>query len=562
MPNLMRLIRRTKKAGRGTPESPAATGGAKGRGTAPRRSSGIRRWKLILFSLVVVLVVFGVAEAVLRAVLPAPAYLEARVYPELPGDLAPSQEVPGRAETWGPGATHANPGVDPDGMRFVMTSTAEGFRGPSARVEDPRLRILCLGDSSMMGYLVPDWDTFPAQLIARLRDSYGPWTEALNAGVIGYTIDDELEYMRDKGLALKPDIVVLEIFANDVLEKDTRPKETLRQALRVRWPLSAVGPDIDNWGLVRGGRMLAARLFHFPIPAEPVERVHDILEPGRDPAMFDAYEKTFREFDALLAEHHIPLVILLSPHHIQVYPWGEYAGSDVYQRRMSRMAEGLHARWVDLLPAFRERIRSQPDLYIGNGMYDTHQSAAGQRVKLDAAWPVLREEFSRLGFDDLGLYWKDSPAGDRWKRRPSLWWGRTWTGKNDAPGIEVRPPAKSSIGPINAPPGTEFRCEIVGGPYADQCRIWLTVDDDDITTRIVEMPVVGAGEVQTFNQPVTSGKGGAVRLEFLANWTDGFHADEKTDLKNPPIVLRRPLFLPVGKEQPAKTVSKSKSGGS
>jgi len=518
------------------------------------RARPMPRWKKGLFTLIVLVVVFGVAEVVLRFALPVPRYLEARDYPSLAGDLAPLQEVPAWAEVAGLGAENQETAdIDPAGRRFVMTSTAEGFRGPSERIEAPRLRILCLGDSSMMGYGVPDWETFPAQLKERLRSSFGPWTETLNAGVIGYTIDDELGYMQAKGLALQPDLVVLEIFANDTLEKDTRPKSTLRDALRVRWPLSAVGPAIDDWGLVRGGRALAARLLPFPVPAEPVERVDDILRPGRAPEMFDAYEKTLREFDSLLAEHHIPLVILLSPHHYQVYPWGRYAGSDAYQRRMTRMAEGLHARWVDLLPAFQERVREHPDLYVGNGMFDTHQSGAGQREKLDAAWPVLQEEFAKIGLIDVGQYWTDSHEGERWDPLPSLWWGRTWTGENDAPGIEVRPPAKATLGPLDAPPTTEFRCEIVGGPSADQCILWITNDGDDATTRIMQLPPVGPGETKPFSLPVTGGTGGMVRLEFLANWTDGFHVDERTDLRHPPIVLRRPVFLPVSKPKPAET---------
>lgn len=540
-----------------SPSAPAATAAPSPAKPGPARPamSARQKLRLFLFSAVVVVVVFLVAEIVLRIALPAPVGLEPRVYPNLPGDLAPSQEAAHFAASQTQDAALSGDAApaNPDGMRFVMTSTPEGFRGPSVRLDDPRVRVLCLGDSAMMGFLVPDWETFPAQLASRLADSYGPWTETLNAGVIGYTLDDQLEYMTAKGLDLKPDLVVLEIFANDVLEKDTRPAMTLRSALTVHWPMSAVGPSIDNWGLVRGGRALAARLFTFPVPAEPVDRVHDILQPGRKPAMFDNYEKVLREFDALLAEHHIPLVILLSPHHFQVLPWGEYAASDVYQRRMSRMAHGLHARWIDLLPAFRERVRGQSDLYVGNGMYDSHPSGAGQRLKLDAAWPTIQDELQRLGAADAARFWRDSDAaGNRWENRPSLRWGRTWTGKNDAPGIEVRPPAKSVLGPVDLPPGVEFQCELVGGPFADQCRVWITTDDAT-TTRIVELPIIGPGETRVFTQPVTSGRGGATRLDLLAAWVEGFHPDEKTDLAHPPVVLRRPVFLPIMKSEYKET---------
>ena len=75
--------------------------------------------------------------------------------------------------------------------------------------------ILAFGDSLTAGLGLPAEATFPARLEARLKaEGVGP--RVVNAGVSGDTTTDGLARL-DWSLADKPDIVILELGANDAL---------------------------------------------------------------------------------------------------------------------------------------------------------------------------------------------------------------------------------------------------------------------------------------------------------------------------------------------------------
>lgn len=91
----------------------------------------------------------------------------------------------------------------------------DGFRGPripESRVEG-RYRILVLGDSYVFGHGVEQEETFCSLLATML-----PGTEVLNFGVVGYSTDQELLLLRDRGLRYHPDLVVLCLYRNDILD--------------------------------------------------------------------------------------------------------------------------------------------------------------------------------------------------------------------------------------------------------------------------------------------------------------------------------------------------------
>ena len=75
--------------------------------------------------------------------------------------------------------------------------------------------ILVLGDSFTAGLGVPPKAAFPAQLEARLR-ARGEAARVVNAGISGDTTAGGLARV-DQALAAKPDLVILELGANDAL---------------------------------------------------------------------------------------------------------------------------------------------------------------------------------------------------------------------------------------------------------------------------------------------------------------------------------------------------------
>jgi lysophospholipase L1-like esterase len=89
----------------------------------------------------------------------------------------------------------------------------EGFRGPSPGDKREGVsRIAVFGDSIVFGYWVAEGDAFPSQLGAVL----GPRVETLNLGVPGYNLDQEIENMRLRIDALRPDMVVFGFCLNDL----------------------------------------------------------------------------------------------------------------------------------------------------------------------------------------------------------------------------------------------------------------------------------------------------------------------------------------------------------
>jgi lysophospholipase L1-like esterase len=90
---------------------------------------------------------------------------------------------------------------------------SEGYRGPStgARREGVA-RVAVFGDSIVFGYWVAEVDAFPAQLGGLL----GPRVEALNLGVPGYNLDQEIEHLRRRADGLQPDVVLLGFCLNDL----------------------------------------------------------------------------------------------------------------------------------------------------------------------------------------------------------------------------------------------------------------------------------------------------------------------------------------------------------
>jgi len=77
------------------------------------------------------------------------------------------------------------------------------------------LRIVALGDSLTAGYGLPQQASFPAQLEATLRER-GHQVKVFNAGVSGDTSFGGLSRL-DWALADQPDLVIIELGANDAL---------------------------------------------------------------------------------------------------------------------------------------------------------------------------------------------------------------------------------------------------------------------------------------------------------------------------------------------------------
>ncbi len=105
-----------------------------------------------------------------------------------PAPLVPDVDLLWRNEPGARRVRDVNPrpwGVEP---KWAIDNNSEGFRGPEREQEAPAYRILCVGDSITFGFNADQPDSYPAQLLALLRDRYpGKRIEVINAGASQYS---------------------------------------------------------------------------------------------------------------------------------------------------------------------------------------------------------------------------------------------------------------------------------------------------------------------------------------------------------------------------------------
>src|SRR5262245_18711738 len=103
------------------------------------------------------------------------------------------------------------PGLETSVRGIAVRVNGLGLRGPAVSIRPaPGVhRVLALGDSATFGEGLAEDDAFPVQLERELTARSGQRYEVLNAGVQGYNTENELAFLRTRGLALEPEAVVV-----------------------------------------------------------------------------------------------------------------------------------------------------------------------------------------------------------------------------------------------------------------------------------------------------------------------------------------------------------------
>jgi len=104
----------------------------------------------------------------------------------------------------------------PDGVSFTHHLNLYGFRDRAWRLEKgSRRRVAIVGDSLVEGFMASDEETLPRGFERRAAQRGEP-LEVLNLGVGAAQLPDYFQLIRDLVVVLRPDDIVLVLYANDL----------------------------------------------------------------------------------------------------------------------------------------------------------------------------------------------------------------------------------------------------------------------------------------------------------------------------------------------------------
>lgn len=272
-----------------------------------------------MLQIVFVLLLLGAAEVAARIWFdPSPKgrYLEAFVHEK-------ACRVPSRLL----GSEHA-PNCRSEKGVFAQTlfSTNELGLRDAPIFDDGVPRILCIGDSTTFGWRVADDETYPAVLQRLLDARYGSRRyRVINAGVPGYTSYQGVRYLRERGLALRPAIVLFGYGFNDSaprgdVEKAIAWNDRLFHAVRFKnWALQR--SSVLRWAKSVGGGRSRVRPGLFARPRASEEKYRRNLgqivalsrEGGARPFMLAFGGTPYEQGEDLARALGVPLVVYTGP---------------------------------------------------------------------------------------------------------------------------------------------------------------------------------------------------------------------------------------------------------
>jgi hypothetical protein len=256
---------------------------------------------------------------------------------------------------------------------YYLRTNSVGLRNVDELNPDENvLRILAIGDSFTYGFYVHNHEAFPARLEERLNELLPRRVQVLNAGIPGYTLEDEWAYLQDKGLALNPDIVILGVYTNDIFDLHPTMRQyfarnvVLAQAQTIATP-SGVREWLQNnvalyslWRLVRYGyvewqveEQVGQIIPYLPDMMQLYENI-TFLQPDspENRPFWEKYEALLDEMAMALKERNIPLVLVAFPDLMQ-HPT-EKNMPDVPQQFLQRITAENDVFYLDMLPVLRQ----------------------------------------------------------------------------------------------------------------------------------------------------------------------------------------------------------------
>ncbi len=163
-----------------------------------------------------------------------------------------------------------------DRTRWSVHTNGRGFRsGEFAALPEPgRRRILALGDSSTFGWGVEHFEAYPARLGAALGALWGvepDAVEVINLGVPGYSTFQGRVLLEREALALRPDAILWSYLSNDGAATGADDRATYEQRLGTTGAVLAVLHRSRAFETLEAWIGVARAAWQPPTPPDPYD---------------------------------------------------------------------------------------------------------------------------------------------------------------------------------------------------------------------------------------------------------------------------------------------------
>ncbi len=272
-------------------------------------------------------------------------------------------------------------------------------------------RILVLGDSVTYGLFLPKEHAFPDRLEALFND-----TEVLNAGVIGYSTYNELQFYLHRGRTLQPDRVILGFVFNDI----ANPRLHLSESIDIDFPAESIpNPVYDATHVLPMFKEKLWKMGKGPIPSvlyhsalyKFIKKRFDSLQHtywirankyvvGEDPTLsievlLDESSQEWKWLTATFDQLHdateadgIEFIIVIFPLAYQLnkaYPY-------LPQKNLITYCKRNLIPCLDLLPAFRQHAPEKIFFLDKSGFYDIwHLTTFGHELTANVLFNFLEK---------------------------------------------------------------------------------------------------------------------------------------------------------------------------
>jgi lysophospholipase L1-like esterase len=266
---------------------------------------------------------------------------------------------------------------------YQGASNRLGFRDVDHDLAKPPgvYRIVVLGDSVAMGLHVDRTEDIFPRLLERILNQSGLKTEVINLAVSGYNTQQEVEMLAARGLAYRPNLVLLAytLSSREHIDGDIL-KSLLDEEQRKREGVSAARLDASPalvWSalyrLIRFRVLAAGR----PRPPDPQTALAMVSQ--------DTVAEYFGVLAGLARKNRFDVLVAVIPRFPHSFEGYRLARQHAYARRLAEQ-HGFHV--VDLLGAFRRcRELSKVPIELDN----FHPSAYGHRCAAEALAGVIRD---------------------------------------------------------------------------------------------------------------------------------------------------------------------------